>query len=78
MLSFCFRLYVVGIVPSSHHISIIAARFGLMTSLIIPTLSDSSVTSSSAKVGSFYYIEENQEFFLRRVQQDSIYYEKGL
>jgi hypothetical protein len=54
MLSFCFRLYVVGILLSSHHISIIAARFGLMTSLIILTLSDCSVTSLSAKVGSFF------------------------
>ena len=42
----------MGILLSSHHISImvIAARFGLATSLIIPTLSDCYVTSLSMKV----------------------------
>jgi hypothetical protein len=63
MLSFCFRLYVVGILLSSHHISIIAALFGLMTSLIIPTLSDCSVTSLSVKVGSFFYYLRGQGNF---------------
>ena len=57
MLSFYFRLYVVGILLSSRHISIIAARSDLMTSLIIPTLSDFSVTFLFAKVGSFFIIE---------------------
>lgn len=53
MLSIYFRLYAVGILLSLHHISIIAAHCGLMTSLTIHTSSDYSVTFSFAKVSSF-------------------------
>jgi hypothetical protein len=53
MLSIYFRLYAVGILLSLHHISIIAAHCGLMTSLTIHTSSDYSVTFSFAKASSF-------------------------
>jgi hypothetical protein len=53
MLSIYFRLYAVGILLSLHHISIIAAHCGLMTSLTVHTSSDYSVTFSFAKVSSF-------------------------
>ena len=45
-----FRLYAVVIPPSLHHISIIAARCGSMTSLTIHTLNDCSVTFLFVKV----------------------------
>lgn len=48
-----FRLYVVGILRSLHHISIIAVHYGLMTSLTIHTLSDCFVTFLFAKVSFF-------------------------
>jgi len=53
MLSIYFRLYAVGILLSLHHISIIAAHCGLMTSLTIHTSSVYSVTFSFVKASSF-------------------------
>lgn len=53
MLSIYFRLYAVGILLSLHHISIIAAHCGLMTSLTIHTSSDYSVTFSFVKASPF-------------------------
>ena len=53
MLSIYFRLYAVGILLSLHHISIIAAHCGLMTSLTIHTSSDYSVTFSYVKASPF-------------------------
>lgn len=50
LMFFYFRLYAEAILLSLHHISTIAAHCGLMTSLIIPTLSDFSVTFLSGKV----------------------------